>query len=130
VELKRREREDAFRRMEIESLLVGDERYPTQEALTELRRNLKDKTVQELLDVIDNNQLSGNVASRRIASDAVMAQLHGTRLVDEESMLSTLTLRELYSVSVGEYIDATDYQITRAKEMLDAALLTARRTQW
>jgi hypothetical protein len=122
VEKKRKEREEAFRRMEIEALLVNDEKHPTSDEKETLQQGLQDKSILDLLDVIDRSESSGNVASRSLAGRMVLERLD-KRMSDEDQALASLSLKELYGVSVGDYVDATDYQMQRAQELLSDALI-------
>lgn len=124
--MKRQEREAAFRRMEIESLLANDQIHLTEQEKIKYRNDYSKKSVDDLLDLIDGKQSNLNRAQRKIASDLVLERLSGTQYESEELVLYNLSLRELYDVSQGKYSDATDFQITRARELLDDALLRAR----
>lgn len=122
VEKKRKEREEAFRRMEIEALLVNDEKNPTADEKKSVHKSLRDKSILDLLDIIDKSESSGNVASRSLAGRMVLERLD-KRMSEEDQALASLSLKQLYGVSVGDYVDATDYQIQRAQELLSDALV-------
>jgi hypothetical protein len=127
VEAKRNQREEVFRRMEIESLLVNDNLHLTEGEKTEYRENYEQHSVEKLLDLVDSKQSKLNRAQRKIASDLLIERLgQSTQYRSEEAVLFNLSLRELYEVSQGRYADATDYQITRARDLLDEALLRAK----
>jgi hypothetical protein len=126
VERKRKEREAAFRRMEIESLMVNDQIHLTEKEKKEYRDHFEKYSVEDLLDLVDGKQSNLNRAQRKIASELLVQRLQGTQYKDEEARLFELSLRELYDVSVGKYVDATDFQITRSREILDEALQRAR----
>lgn len=128
VEAKRSQREAIFRRMEIESLLVNDNIHLTEAEKSRYRTNYESHSVEDLLDLIDGKQSKLNQAQRKIASDLLIERLGQTQYRSEEAALFNLSLRELYDVSQGKYADATDYQITRARDLLDEALLRAKST--
>ena len=126
MERRRRDRDEAFRRLEVESLLLNDEKYATMTEKEEISSALRQKTIPDLLDVIDKAEISGNVASRTVASQLAlerMGKVSQSAFSDEDRALAALSLRELYGVSMGEYADATDYQIAKASELLDDALV-------
>jgi len=125
VENKRRDREQAFRRMEIEALLVNDEAHLNEVEKEEITEKLKEQSIEELLDIVDRTQSVEGVASRELASKIVAERLGNEDISAEEAALASLPLRELYAISIGDYVDATDYQILRAKELLDVALTRA-----
>lgn len=126
MESKRKQREEIFRRMEIESLLVNDQLHLTEQEKAEYRQNFDKHSVEELLEMIDGKKSKLNVAQRKIASESILQRLGETQYRAEEMALFNLSLRELYDVTQGKYADATDYQINRARELLDEALLRAK----
>jgi uncharacterized protein with von Willebrand factor type A (vWA) domain len=125
VELKRKQREEAFRRMEIESLLVNDQIHLTEHEQSLYRTSYEKYSVEDLLEMIDGKQSKLNIAQRKIASELLIERLGQTQYGAEETALFNLSLRQLYDVTLGKYEDATDYQIHRASEILDEALLRA-----
>lgn len=112
--------------MEIESLLVNDQIHLTEQEQSQYRTNFEKYSVEDLLEMIDGKQSKLNIAQRKIASELLLQRLGGTPYGAEESALFNLSLRELYDVTQGKYEDATDYQMDRARQLLDEALHRAR----
>lgn len=99
--------------MEIEDLLMSDETHPTLEEKRSIQTSLLGKSVPDLLDLIDTADRSGNVASRVFASKQALESMSNTAFPfsSEDKALASMSLRELYAVSMGDYVDASDYQV-------------------
>jgi hypothetical protein len=118
VEKKKKKREEAFRRLEIESLLLGEE-YGVD------KLPMKDKidinSVSDLLSVLDTDVL---LEQRLASSSKFQGRLKNTDLLAEEKAIASMSLQELYHVT--QESDATtysDFQKYRAKQLLDASML-------
>lgn len=113
--------------MEIESLLANDHIHLTEQEKLQYKNEYSQYKVEDLLDLVDGKQSNLNRAQRKIASELVLEKLSANQQYQqEESILYNLSLRELYDVTQGKYSDATDFQINKARELLDDALLRAR----
>lgn len=152
VERKRAEREEAFRRMELESVLLEDEDYAAatssendsereqnQERVTQ--ESLLDVSVDELFGVLES-VVPGHADKRAAASKVLLGHLHRYRdqaglsrsaedalvrkfsgMEEEEAMLQAFSLQELYSLSKGNHGGLfSDYLVYRSRQLLDAML--------
>lgn len=120
VEEKTRQREESFRRLEIEAILnarAGVESTLDDKALR-IKEQVESSSVVSLLDALDTPALK---EGRRAASLLVQPQLQGTTYLLEEAALLALSLGELYDVSMG-LREASSFQKTRAVDMIDAVI--------
>lgn len=119
VETKKRKREEAFRRLEIEALLLGEEPSFTDEVKISLRRKIDARTVVDLLGDFDTPSLQ---SYRQADSLSIQQRIKDIAIVDEEKQLATMSLADLYSITVDD-IAASDYQKYRAKQLVDLSMM-------
>jgi hypothetical protein len=118
VEKKKKKREEAFRRLEIESLLLGEE-YGVDKL--PMKDKIDNNSVSDLLSVLDTDVL---LEQRLASSSKFQGRLKNTDLLAEEKAIARMSLQELYHVT--QESDATtysDFQKYRAKQLLDASML-------
>jgi hypothetical protein len=117
VEKKRKLRKEAFRRLEIESLLLGEE--PGLDSLP-MKEKIDSNSVNDLLSMLDTEML---MEKRLADSSQFQARLRNSELLNEEKSLSRMSLNELYQVTqdmeTGTY---SDFQKFRAKKLLDDSM--------
>ena len=117
VGLKRKFREEAFRRLEIESILLGEE--PDKEKLA-TKDKLDKNSVNDLLSVLDTPLL---LSKRQSESTAFQQRLKEPALLAEEKILADMSLEELFVVTQNSDVTAySDFQKYRAKQMLDVSM--------
>ena len=116
---KTKQREESFRRLEIEAILnarAGIESVLDNKA-QEIRAQVEGSSVASLLDALDTPDLK---EERRVASLLVQPQLPDS-YVQEEASLLHLSLGELYEITIGTR-EASNFQRTRALAMLDSVV--------
>ena len=118
VEAKRRLREEAFRRLEIEALLLGEEASYTDESKIALRKKIDSTSVSDLLSDFDTPSLQ---KLRQDECASMLKQLSHKEYVDAESRLSQLSLEKLYEITI-DALKADDYEKYRAKQLLDSSM--------
>lgn len=148
VERKRAEREEAFRRMELESLLMEEDGGAVEgevDATSEQRaaqEALRDASIDELFEVLET-AVPAHSSRRAAASTALLGRLQGYReqegrvdsaeeaailrqfsaMEDEEALLRAFSPRELFSLSKGSQDGLiSDYLVYRSRQILDAML--------
>jgi len=116
VELKAKEREESFRRLEIEAVL--SERLRVESPMDENSSRVKDmveaSTVKAHLDGLDTLEMN----KKRLSESLKIQSQLPKKYLDEEVALQNMPLSRLYSISIGE-IPATNYQLTRSIDILD-----------
>ena len=122
VKAKSKTREEAFRKLEIEALL--NSRLGIQSTLEENAARVKDeveeKAIRSHLDDLDTAEVK---EKRRNTSRRTLQQLQG-KYAEEETVLSQLSLAELFDITVGERIAST-YQKSRAVDILDEIFISS-----
>jgi len=129
VEEKRGLREEAFRKLEIESLLMSraDLNSPLDERALEIKEMVGKQSVAQMIEELDSPIYK---QQRDMESTKRRAQLAGyAGLQAEEQELSNMSLSELYAITIGERETASDYQISRAKSTLDKFFLKQQQQQ-
>ena len=127
IDRKRREREEAFRRLEVEAYLDYD--YGRSDSSSEPRfvidsmistDSLREggHTIQDLLLALDTQDM---LKGRMKDSERNIQHRLGGEQLQEEQQLVRYSLKELYEV-VTEQVSATDYQRFRARSLLDVAM--------
>jgi len=131
IERKRKEREESFRRLEIEAYLDADDdgrddtnskpRFVIDDTFSsDALESNGGRTIQELLLALDTQDMQ----KRRVkdSEDNIQHRLSREKqLLIEEQQLVRFSLKELYEI-VTEQIEATDYQRFRARSLLDVAM--------
>jgi len=124
IERKRREREEAFRRLEVESYLDRDygrgseSRFVIDNVISADSLKNGHTTIQDLLQALDTQDL---LEGRMKNSEHNIQHRLGDEQLQEERQLVRYSLKELYEV-VTEQVIATDYQRFRARSLLDVAM--------
>lgn len=142
VNRKRAEREAAFRQMELEALLMNDEFMVEQgidggpQEQPSLEEALRGASVDELLTVLEED-VPEQMMKKRQASELLLGHMdrygllskeyphtnNQDSLVEDDELLQSLTLKELYTVSLGSQDGLfSDYLVYRARQILDATL--------
>jgi hypothetical protein len=148
VERKRAEREEAFRRMELEALLLedGDNDQGTSTERTEqeprvTQDSLHDVSVEDLFGILED-VLPEHAEKRSAASRVLLGHLHRYRekeglsrseeesrlrqiadMEEEETLLQEFSLQELYTLSKGSEGGLfSDYLVYRSRQLLDTML--------
>lgn len=123
VERKKIVREESFRRLEIEALLLGDDPIFADESKRSLKRKLDKRTVADLLSDFETPALQ--LFRQELSSDTqkrLRSQPNAAQLLEEEQALSHLSLEELFLVTVDQK-EASDFQKYRAKMLLDSSMI-------
>ena len=141
VEEKRKQREESFRKIELEALLLDNNddnnniddmpddididddmdmnhdhnRNKNNNDDKDKNNDIASKQVKELFDMIDSKEL---LNLRKKSIEKMKRQLVGSAQQDEEEYLGTLSLRELYEMTIQER-SASSYQIQRAQHLID-----------
>jgi hypothetical protein len=125
-------REESFRRLEIESLLMelpeeDDEEWDMYKIPENIaRKAVMDKeSVSSLLELLDTPSL---METRVKNSASFQKQLKGTYLV-EELTLSKLPLQALYEITVDSTESFTDFQRYRALQLVDISILALQKNK-
>jgi hypothetical protein len=116
IDASRANREEAFRRLELESLMDDENDQKLAVLRNKYNEGLqnKEKNVEQLLEAMDNEELlAGRVADSR----KMQKRIHRS-MKKEEQTLSQLSLKELYQIST-KHREGTDYQIERSQKILD-----------
>ena len=119
VDNKERDREESFRRLEIEAITrarLGLE-SSFDDDLSRVNEMVDSASVKSHMDDLDTQDLK---QQRLRDSKAIQAQLP-KKYAEEETALQSMTLGQLYEVSNGE-IQASSFQKSRAKDVLDSFL--------
>ena len=120
IERRRKQREESFRRLEIESQLYKNEKPFLNINNIKMKENFSEKTIEEILLQFDTIEKQNK---RQIESkNNIQKRLNKKELI-EELELQEFTLRELYEISIGTR-KASDFQIYRARTILDTAMTT------
>eukprot|EP00607_Mallomonas_marina_P007705 CAMPEP_0182416470 /NCGR_PEP_ID=MMETSP1167-20130531/760_1 /TAXON_ID=2988 /ORGANISM="Mallomonas Sp, Strain CCMP3275" /LENGTH=303 /DNA_ID=CAMNT_0024589241 /DNA_START=190 /DNA_END=1101 /DNA_ORIENTATION=+ len=152
VERKRREREESFRRMEIESILLDDWKGTNRkdshddpspgeeeeeeeeeeedmyleelqdEELTQRREQVSEQSLAQLLEEVQQLEERRDLREARQLESRNMQLRLVEPYMHEEYALSEMSLLELFQITVGER-EGTDYQKYRAQQLLDQTLL-------
>jgi hypothetical protein len=121
VERRRVQREESFRKLEMESRLFdveGSDQGTLDINNVKMKENLEGKTVGEVLAALDSD---GHREQRRKASEEGIQQRLEPQQLEEEQQLLRYSLGELFDVITGK-LPASDFQIYRANTLLDAAM--------
>jgi len=126
VKEKKIAREEAFRRLEIESLLMempedDNEEWDSYKLPENIERkaSIDKESVSSLLELLDTDAL---LESRLENSLKLRKQLRG-RYLDLEIALSSLPLQSLYEITVDPSGSSTDFEVYRATQLVDASIL-------
>ena len=117
-----KEREEAFRRLEIEAIFgneIGLESALDENA-AQVKQMVDGASVKSHLDNLDTPEMRER---RKSESLLLLAQLP-KKYANEENDLQNMSLSDLYSISLGE-IEASNFQKTRAVDILDTFLQLA-----
>lgn len=120
IENRRRQREESFRRLEIEAKLYESDAPLLDINNVKMKENFAGKTVEEVLAQIDT--IKQRQARQEESEEGIQQRLSGTQL-SEEQQLVQFSLRELYEIVTGQK-QASDFQIYRARTLMDAAMRT------
>jgi hypothetical protein len=118
IEQRRKQREESFRRLEIEAQM-----YESSDPLLNINnvRMKEDSSKRSVADVLAELDTPKKRRARQVDSeDNIQKRLQGEQL-SEERKLQQYSLRELYEVVTGT-LKATDFQVYRARTLLDAAM--------
>ena len=118
ISRKKTEREEAFRRLEIEALVLGENPSYASAEYMALKEKLDKRKLADLLGDLDD----ADVQSHR-AENSLLIQKHiGPELVlSEERAVGTMSLKELYAITTDAQT-ASDYQRQRASSLVDLSL--------
>ena len=118
ISRKKTEREEAFRRLEIEALVLGENPSYASAEYMALKEKLDKRKVIDLLGDLDD----ADVQSHR-AENSLLIQKHiGTELIlSEERVVGAMSLKELYAITTDAQ-PASDYQRERASSLVDFSL--------
>jgi len=117
VEEKSKEREESFRRLEIESILSDSPVGDNASRVREMMERENSPSIRTLLDGLETPDLRER---RKAESSAILAQLP-KRYATEENAMQDLSLSQLYDMTVGEH-SPTNYQKSRSQDILDWAI--------
>lgn len=120
IERRRKQREESFRRLEIEAKLFDSSAPQIDINNVKMKESFAGKSVEEILAQIDT--IKHREARRQESEQGIQHRLSGEQLNDEED-LARYSLKELYQVVTGQK-PASDFQIYRAKTLMDAAMST------
>lgn len=129
MERKRAEREESFRRMQLEALLLGEgsEGVTGERPRGEDSESLRGASVEELLAVLEGGQGAGVQAKRLLRehlhshSPPPSSLQRGLR--EEEELLQSLSIAELFALSRDSSEGLfSDFLVQRARQLLDVAL--------
>lgn len=120
IEKRRKQREEAFRRLELEAQLYDSKSPILDISNVRMQEIFSEKTIAEVLAELDTPEQ--RVTRRQDSEQTIQTRLSGEQLVEEQK-LQQFSLRELYEVITGQ-LEATDFQVYRAKTLLDAAMAT------
>jgi len=118
IENRRKQREESFRRLEIEAQLYESDSPVLDINNVKMQENFKGKTVEEVLFMLDTPEQRQR--RQKDSEESIQMRLGGAQL-EEEQQLSRYSLRELYEVITGQ-MPGTDFQKYRAKTLMDAAM--------
>lgn len=122
VERKRGRREEAFRRLEIESAQRKSCANDRQEADVEGSGVRSDLSVQELLEKMERDGLKHNTLLSNSDTENFRAQLNEARAKNDED-LSKLSVTELYDILTEDSESSdSDFNKYRAQQLLDSYL--------
>ena len=123
IEKRRKQREESFRRLEIEAQMYESSNPLLDINNVRMKEEYSQRSVADVLAEVDTLEKR---AARRLESEQnIQKRLQGAQLSEERS-LQQYSLRELYEVITGT-LKATDFQIYRARTLLDAAMATLQR---
>jgi hypothetical protein len=123
IERRRKEREEAFRRLELEAQLYEGKSPVLDINNVRMKEEFSGKTIAEVLVELDTPERRAE--RQQDSARSIQTRLSGEQLADERS-LQQYSLRELYEVVTGQ-LKATDFQMYRAKTLLDAAMASLPR---
>ena len=121
--MKKMQREESFRRLEVETLLRHRLQAKTVldlDASAEVSKQMKDKTVEMLLDMVDSDASKKSRMQRSISVQRRLQQ----PFAEQEMALSGMKLSQLYKISISVNGDSsthkyTHFQIERARNTID-----------
>ena len=120
IEKRRKQREESFRRLEIEARLHETANPILDINNVKTRENFSGKTVEEVLALLDTPEQRAR--RQRDSQESIQLRLGAPQLAEEQQVVG-YSLRELYEIITGR-MTATDYQIYRARTLLDASMAT------
>jgi hypothetical protein len=123
IEKRRKQREESFRRLEIEAQM-----YESSNPLLDINnvRMKEDSSRHSVAEVLAELDTPEKRRARQLDSEQnIQKRLQGEQLSEERKLLQ-YSLRELYEVVTGT-LKATDFQVYRARTLLDAAMASLPR---
>jgi hypothetical protein len=115
------EREESLLRLEIESLILGEDLSPSGQTTDDLKEHLKTEPLHVLLDELESNATRD---FRKNLSLEVLKRLRHESIQNDERKLLSFSMGELFlCYADNNSTKCSDYQQTRAKKILDATML-------
>lgn len=119
VKEKRMQKEESFRKLEMEDLLLRSQPFVDNET-GENESNFPHSEIKDIVNKLDTTEL---LSFRHRLSENLQARLP-EKLLNEEVELADLSLFQLYLCSIREtpYNNATDFQVYRSRQILNASM--------
>lgn len=118
IERRRKQREESFRRLELEAQLYDGTKPVLDINNVKMKEAFSERTVADVLQELDTVAMR---KARQADSEQSIQKRLSIEQLEEERELQQYSLKELYEVVTG-VLPATDFQIYRAKTLLDAAM--------
>lgn len=125
VEEKRKLREESFRRLELEALLIGEVDFETDITKSDIFKQTHSESLQTLMEKIDHVRIR---KLQETYSKNLQSRLQ-PNLLKEELELNDLDLFQLYQITVNAR-EASDFQKYRAQQILDDAMKQAKSSKF
>ena len=118
IEKRRKQREESFRRLELEAQLYDSKTPILDINNVKMKESFTEKSVADVLLELDTD--ARRRARQEASENNIQRRLHSEQL-KEERLIQQYSLKELYEI-VTKARPATDFQLYRAKTLLDATM--------